>query len=153
MQAIRHRTEQRTVELQASAAAMSGVISMGISTVCYNRQLFGPEDFEAKTIVQGMPTLYKLAENERTARIWDWIRQGINPALCKQYLSKVVLIISADEKGDDGVPRPITAGGNKATYLPPRTAQCLRSSPSGARTLPRQGSEAVVMTLHVRQSP
>jgi hypothetical protein len=80
---------RQQLSVRQCTQVMDGVLSMAISNVCFARGLFPPEDFDAKPMEADLPVQRRLKENERTAGLWRWLREGVSPALEKRYLDKV----------------------------------------------------------------
>jgi hypothetical protein len=99
---VRPPQMEQQLNVRQCTLVCEGVLALAISNVCYSRGLFEPDDFDDVKLFQGQPVQHKLKDNERTAELWRWLREGVNPALEKRYLDKVLFIISADKAGENG---------------------------------------------------
>ncbi|KAJ1640706.1 HORMA domain-containing protein [Pavlovales sp. CCMP2436] len=100
-QMVRPVVEQQ-LSMQQCTVVMDGVLLMAISNVCFARGLFPPGDFDSRPMGVDLPVQRRLKENDRTAGLLRWLREGVSPALEKRYLDKVLLLLTADKEGAKG---------------------------------------------------
>jgi len=94
----RQATEQK-VTLKMSTLAMNSMLRMAIAKICYNRGLLDASNFVEKVV--GGASHQMLRPTEHTEDLLRWMREGVAPALEKQYLDELLLIISADEEAEN----------------------------------------------------